>query len=175
MVIDRGDGPARERLIHLERLLRLCRDAGAPLMVSRRVDLALACGADGVHLPGRGLDPGPLRTFWPNLVVGRSCHRRAELEAAARAGAAYALLSPVAPPHSKPASGPTLSLDGFAGAIAGLDLPVFALGGITAALAPRLRRRGAAGVAALGGVLGADEPGRSAQELIRAWDGLGAS
>jgi thiamine-phosphate pyrophosphorylase len=170
VVIERGESDARRRLAHLARLIPLCRDHDALVLVSRRVDLALTAGADGVHLPERALPPELVRATWPAFVIGRSCHDRAGLLAAAAAGADYALLSPVAPPHSKPAPAPPLGVAGFAAAVAGLALPVFGLGGVTPALAAGLRRAGAAGLATLGGVLGAADPARAATALLAAWD-----
>jgi len=178
IVIDRGDCGDDEgfttRLAHLTQLLSLCRRSGALLMVSARVDLALAAGADGVHLPERGLPPGVVRATWPRLLVGRSCHERAGLEAAAAAGADYALLSPVAAPTSKPLTTKPIGIDGFSRCVQGLDLPVLALGGVTPDLAAALRRAGAAGLATLGDVLAAADPRARVTGLLRAWD-AGAS
>jgi len=175
IVIDRGEAETRWRLEHLARLRALCTAGGALLMVAARVDLALAAGADGVHLPERGLAPERVRAAWPELVVGRSCHDRQGLEAAQAGGAHYAFLSPVAAPHSKPLAGKALGIDGFTRQIQGLGLPIFALGGVTVALIPGLRAAGAAGLAALGGVLGASDPVAAARALVLCWDGLTAS
>jgi len=169
LVIDRGPGQARERLAHLAALRRMCAPHGAVLIVSGRVDLALAAAADGVHLPEQGLPVGVVREAWPELTIGRSCHDRAGLLAAQGGGADYALLSPIARPHSKPLSGTALGIDGFAAAVRGLTLPVLALGGVEPALVRSLRAAGAAGLAALGGVLGAAEPAREARRWCEAW------
>jgi len=177
IVIDRGAGEDDEatpaRLAYLAQLLATCRQSGALLMVSGRVDLALAAGADGVHLPERGLPTGVVRATWPQLLVGRSCHGRAGLATAAAAGADYALLSPVAAPTSKAMTVEPLGIEGFSRCIQGLVLPVLALGGVTPAIAAGLRRAGAAGVATLGDVLGAAEVGRLGERLGLTWDGLG--
>jgi len=172
IVIDRGDGDAeaRKRLAYLVWLKSVCQASGALLMVSRRVDLALAAGAAGVHLPESGIAQVAVRATWPDLVIGRSCHDRAGLEAASLC-ADYALLSPVATPTSKPSSSEPLGIAGFSRSIAGLSLPVFGLGGVTPRLAAELRRVGAAGVATLGDVLGAADPPARAAEMLRAWDG----
>lgn len=172
LIIDRdgrGPGEARERLAHLHALRAICAVHGALLVVSGRVDLALAAQAHGVHLPERGLPAGEVRGAWPELLVGRSCHDREGLLAAQAAGADYALLSPVAAPHSKPLAGRALGIDGFAGAVRGLALPVLALGGVGPALAGPLRASGAAGLATLGGVLGAAQPAREARRWVEAW------
>lgn len=179
LIVDRGDGDGggttRERLAHLGRLRDLCDRAAAVLVVSARVDLALASGADGVHLPERGLPAGVVRSAFPGLLIGRSCHDRAGLLSAEVDGADYALLSPIAAPHSKPLIGAALGVDGFGEAVRGLSLPVLALGGLTPTLAPALRAAGAAGMAALGGIFGAPDPAAEARRWLAAWDGLGPS
>lgn len=153
-------------------VVALARAHEAPVMISQRVDLALALGA-GVHLPERALSAEVVRAAWPGLAVGRSCHDVAGLRRAAAAGVDYALLSPVAPPTSKAPSQDPLGIDGFAAALGALGpraLPVYALGGVVPALAGPLRRAGAAGIASLGGVLASDDPARAAREILAAWD-----
>jgi len=169
-VIDRGDDDARVRLAYLARLNTMCREHGALLLVSTRVDLALAASAHGVHLPERGLSANQVRSTWPELLVGRSCHDRAGLVAAEHEDADYALLSPVAAPTAKASTAEVLGLAGFSARVASLSLPVLALGGVVPALAARLRSVGAAGVATLGDVLGSADPRARAAELARAWD-----
>lgn len=162
-VIERcaGGGPelaeTPSRRAWLEALAGLTRAAGAELLVSRRLDLAVALGLDGVHLPEDALPAEAVRAAFPGLVLGRSCHDRAGLERAARV-ADFALLSPLAAPHSKPATAPALGTAGFAAALEGVSIPVFALGGVTVEHLGPLRRAGAAGVALLGGAFDADSP-----------------
>ena len=136
--------------------------AGAALIVAGDVALARSVGADGVHLAAA--DP------WPDgsaagLRVGRSCHTPGELVAAASGGvAAYATFSPVFATRSKPGYGPALGIDGLAAgcrtvAEAGSPLDVYALGGIGPAQAAACLAAGAAGVAVMGLVMRADDPG----------------
>lgn len=173
LVLDRDVAPSapggvgdRARWRRLEALRALTATRGAPLGVTGRVDLAVAAGADAVQLPERGLPADVVTARFPGLWVGRSCHDRAGLLAAAAAGAHWATLSPVAAPWSKAPTGPLLGVAGFAAAIAGVGLPVYGLGGVDGALARALRAAGAAGVATLGGVLGRGEPAARARALI---------
>jgi thiamine-phosphate pyrophosphorylase len=135
--------------------------AGVGLIVAGDVALARAVGADGVHLAAD--DPWPDESA-AGLRVGRSCHTPGELMAAARRGAAdYATFSPVFATTSKPGYGPALGIDGLAAgcrAVAGLGTPlaVYALGGIGPAQAAACLRSGAAGLAVMGMVMGADDP-----------------
>jgi len=173
-VIERTSGAfargetTRARMAWLMRLKDLTGAAGAELVVSRRVDLALASGL-GVHLPEDGLPAEQVRAAWPGLVIGRSCHDRQGL-VRAEGVADYALLSPLAAPHSKPATAPSLGVDGFGAAVRGCAIPVFALGGVLPEHAAPLRRLGAAGVALMGGAFDAGHP-RAVAERVRAVHG----
>lgn len=168
VVLDRAPAhaPAGPRLRRLQLLRDLTRAAQATLLVKERADLALAVGADGLHLGERAMTAADARRF--GLPLGRACHDRAGLLGSA---ADWALLSPVAAPLSKPRTSPPLTVDGFREATAGLGLPVYALGGIEPALAAPLRRAGAAGLAVIGAVFLAASPGLAAAELVGAWDG----
>lgn len=171
MVLDRAPAwaPAGPRLSRLQALRALTWEAGAALFVKERADLALAVGADGLHLGERSVPSRDARRF--GLPLSRACHDLAGLVAA---GSDLALLSPVAAPTSKPLVGEALGVEGFARIVAGSPrpaTPVYALGGVTPALARPLREAGAHGLAVLGGVFGARDPGAAAAALIDAWDG----
>ncbi|MCK6504352.1 thiamine phosphate synthase [Myxococcota bacterium] len=100
----------------------------------------------GLHLPDRPPAPGE-----EDLVVSAAAHGPEGLARAAALGCAWALLSPVFAPGSKPGDArPPLGLAGLAAACAGAPLPVLALGGISPENAAACRRAGAWGVAALG-------------------------
>jgi thiamine-phosphate pyrophosphorylase len=145
-------------------LLPICRAAGAPLVVNDRADVAHAIGADGVQLPEDSLHVSQARAvLGPHALVGCSCHDRGGLERAALEDASYALLAPIG---LVPEKGTPLGVEGFARAVAGLPLPVFALGGVTPALAPSLRRAGAAGLAVSRAVLLATDPSAAVRALL---------
>lgn len=158
--------PARELLALAAALHPVCARAGAPMLVNDRADVAKLSGADGVHLPEAGLSVAQARRLLgPDALVGRSCHDRAGLEAAAAAGATFATLGPVG---AVPGKNRPMGVDRFARAIAGLDLPVYALGGVDAAAAPALRAAGAAGVAVIRAVFGRPDPADAVGALLRA-------
>jgi thiamine-phosphate pyrophosphorylase len=156
--------PAGE-LLALARALRgVTARHGALLLVNDRVDVALACQADGVQLPARGLSTGAARELLgPARLIGASCHDAAELGRAAAGGADYALLAPV---FEVPGKGPALGLEGFAGLAGASGLPVYALGGVTDAHIPALLEAGAHGVAVIRHVLGAADPRRRVESLL---------
>jgi len=159
--------------------MAVCRDAGLTHVVLRELDLQDAqreqlaadladlgltviaahrdlAAATGLHLAAdQPAVPG---------VFGRSCHTPEEVARAAAEGAAWATLSPYAETGSKPGYGPPLPPDAFAG----LPLPTLALGGITAGNAARARDSGAHGVAVMGAVMRAADPGSVVAELLEA-------
>lgn len=160
--------PDATRLHHLRRLRALSRDAGCSLVVSARADLAQACEADGVHLPSRGVSVEATRLAFPHVLVSRSCHDRASLDEARRQGADWITVSPLFAPLSKPADRPPLGTRGFETLVVNGGVPVFALGGITAAGVGDAIDAGAYGVACLGSVLHAPDPGAIVASLLAA-------
>jgi thiamine-phosphate pyrophosphorylase len=140
------------------------------MLVNRRIDVALAAGADGVHLGFDALAPAQARALLgPDRLVGVSAHGVDELGPAAAAGADYAQLAPIFDPFSKAPARPPLGLAALAAA-RGAGLPVLAQGGIDAARAAAAVRAGAAGVAVTGAVLGAADPAAAAAALRAALD-----
>lgn len=119
------------------------------LLVNRRVDVALAAGADGVHLTSDALPPRELRRrFGPALRIGVSTHHVEEVERAHEAGADYVVFGPVWATQSKTAFGPPQGLAALSRAAA-IGIPVLALGGVTISRAPEAAAAGAAGIAAI--------------------------
>ena len=137
------------------------------VLVNRRVDVALACGADGVHL---GFDAPPpeeaRRLLGAGALVGVSCHTPAEVGAVK--DASYAHLAPIFEPLSKAPTRPPL---GPAAIRDTTGLPVLAQGGIEPANTAACIAAGAAGVAVTGAILAAPDPARAAAALRAALDG----
>ena len=119
------------------------------VLVNGRVDIALAAGADGAHLPSTGLPVDALRRrFGDDLTLGVSTHHLEEVERARNEGADYVTFGPVWPTPSKARYGSPAGLEGLAGAVA-VGLPVLALGGVTMPRVAAAAAAGAAGVAAI--------------------------
>lgn len=133
----------------LMRLAERCR-AAIPsttlFLVNGRTDVAVACGADGVHLPSAGLPASAVRAISPSLVVGRSCHSLSDVARAKGERADYILLGPVFATRSKSTEG-RISSSNLRSAAA--EIPTFALGGISRDNIAQLRGLGLAGVAAI--------------------------
>jgi thiamine-phosphate pyrophosphorylase len=158
-------------LLDAARTLREVTRGRALLFVNDRFDVALAAGADGVHLPARGLPVGAARrgigAAGGALLVGCSTHSLAEARMAARAGADFLTFGPVFPTASKAAYGAPVGLDALGEVARAVGVPVFALGGVDAARVAACSERGAR-VACIGAVLGAADPGAGARLLAEA-------
>jgi thiamine-phosphate pyrophosphorylase len=163
-------------LTELARALRAVTSAaGVALYVNDRVDVALAVGADGVHLGHASLSPAVVAAIaaglQPPLAIALSAHAAADLAALdrpTRDRVAFAVFGPINDTPSKRAFGPPVGLAALRAA-AGLGVPLVAIGGIAAADVPGARAAGAAGVACIRAILGAPDPaatvGTFCQEL----------
>jgi len=153
-------------LLDLARALAaVCRARGQRLLVNDRLDVALAAGADGVHLPSAGVPPADARRLLGSgALVGVSCHSVEDVRRARDGGASFATLSPLFDTPSKRAHGPPLGLEPLR-AGAALGLPLVALGGITPERAAEARAAGAAGVAAIRAWLAAADPAAAVRSL----------
>jgi thiamine-phosphate pyrophosphorylase len=164
----REPGLATRELLALAEAVRVATaQAGAALLINDRVDVALACGADGVHLPAHGMTVREARgLLGPAAVIGVSTHAPGEVAAAASAGADFAVFGPLFDTPSKRAYGAPLGLQALAAARAAVpQLPLFGIGGIDATNAAAVRRHGADGIAVIRAVLAAADPTAAARAL----------
>lgn len=166
----------RALLVHAEAVAAAARRGAAArggpvrILVNRRADVALALGADGVHLGYDAVSPtAARRLLGPGRPIGVSAHAAPEVVAAARAGADYAHLAPIFPPRSKPPARPALG-PALLAAAAAAGIAVLAQGGIDPERARSALAAGAAGVAVTGAILLAERPGHAAAALRAALD-----
>ncbi len=123
---------------------------GKKVIVNTRMDVALAAGAAGLHLPADSIPPDRWRAISPReFLIGVSCHTIGEVRRAAAQGADYVFFGPVFAPLSKSSRLAPRGLAGLRYAARSVRIPVFALGGITRDNADRCVEQGAAGIAAI--------------------------
>lgn len=143
---------------------------GVPLLVNDRPDVALACGASGVHL---GQDDIPVavarRLLGPNAAIGVSVNTPEEAVRAEQDGADYVGAGPAYATSTKSTSLGVLGPEGIGRIARAIRLPVVAIGGITAVNAAGLAGTGARGIAVVSAILGAPDARRAAVDLISAF------
>lgn len=146
-------------------LAAACHARGQLLLVNDRLDVALAAGADGVHLPSAGVPPADARRLLgADAVVGVSCHSADDVRRARDGGATYATFGPVYDTPSKRPYGSPVGLAALREA-ARLGLPLVALGGVTPARVAEVLAAGASGVAAIRAWLAARDPAAAVRAL----------
>jgi 8-oxo-dGTP diphosphatase len=141
-----GALPEMQRESFVSAAVARCQQHGAQVLVNGDAQLARAIGADGLHLPARQLMAMNQRPPFP--LVAASCHERRELEHAARLGLDFAVLGSLRPTATHPGDA-GLGWASFAQLAAGLPIPVYAIGGLSAADMPDALAAGAQGIAAI--------------------------
>jgi len=118
--------------------------AGRKIIVNTRADIAIGCGAGGVHLPTNS--PSPRAIVPPGFLIGASCHNVAELLWAETEKFDFAVYGPV---FESPGKGPAIGLRALREAVSRASIPIYALGGITDANAPLCIEAGVYGIAGI--------------------------
>lgn len=159
----------RRALALVEAVLALCRPFGARCIVDDRVDVALAAGAHGVHLGADDLPVAAARALaGPDLLIGATVRDPAAAAAAAGEGASYLGVGPAFPTSTKAGLPAPIGVDGVAAVCAAVDVPVIAIGGVTAERVGPLLAAGAHGVAVVGAVHDAADVHAAAGRLVAA-------
>lgn len=147
-------------------LHEITRRASVPLIVNDRLDVALAIGAEGVHL---GHDDMPVtlarELVGPDRILGASPETPDEARQAERAGADYLGVGDVYGTPSKADAGAPIGVEGLAEVIRAVSIPVVAIGGITLDNAEAVIKAGPAGVAVISAIVGAPDPEGAARRL----------
>jgi thiamine-phosphate diphosphorylase len=165
------DEPPRT-LVEVARALRLALP-DVPLLVNERADVAMAAGAQGVHLNLDGLPPAALRRFVPaGFIIGASVGDEAEC---ARAVAAdYVGVGPVFGAAGDTGSGGAIGVARFAEIARRCAVPAVAIGGISTANVGSVMSAGAAGVAVISALFSSADPTQAARDLRAALDASGS-
>jgi thiamine-phosphate pyrophosphorylase len=148
---------ARQTLGVARTMAQHARDCDVPFFLNDRADLALLCGAYGVHVGQQDLTVEQVRRIAPQLRIGVSTHDDTQLTSALEQRPDYVAFGPVFPTRSKRAPDPVVGVDGLARACARArtaHVPVVAIGGIDLARASAVGALGAGG--AVIGALGTD-------------------
>ena len=150
----------------------LCRQYGATFLLDDRVDAVKELGADGVHLGKNDMPVAEARKLLgPDKLIGATANTFEDIARAAADGADYIGLGPFRFTQTKRNLSPILGLEGYRTILArcreaGIDRPVVAIGGITAADIADLMATGISGVALSGTLLGAEQPAEETRKIM---------
>ncbi len=166
----------RERDLSAGELVTLAREvqavtasARSQLLINDRIDVALALEGVGVHLRSNSLPvPVARQLLGAGRLLGVSVHGVEEAMQAESQGADYIVLGPIYETPSKQMFGPPLGIHTLEKACGLVRIPIFGIGGVTAARAREMRRAGAFGAAVITVILGADDVESATRELFDA-------
>jgi thiamine-phosphate pyrophosphorylase len=167
-------GSSREIYDVSRELAAMATRQGAALIVNDRADIALAAGADGVHVGQDDLPPSlARRILGESKVVGYSTHSLEQLAAADRQPVDYIALGPIYATQSKEHPDPVVGLEALRRARTLTRKPLVAIGGITLENAPAVIEAGADSVAVIRDLTAAADPARRARDFLEVLVGLG--
>jgi thiamine-phosphate pyrophosphorylase len=165
------DLSADELLRFAEPLRTLTARYRARLLINSSLEIALAVGADGVHLPISSAELAHARNkLGSEMLLGISTHNLAEIRMAETCGADFITFGPVFATPAKLPFGDPVGLESLREACQQSSLPLFALGGIAFARLPEVLPAGVAGVAVIAGILAAADPQQAASQFRIALD-----
>lgn len=152
---------------------KLCRDAGATFIIDDRVELVKQIGADGVHL---GLGDMPIaearKILGEKFIIGGTANTFENVKTHYQASANYVGCGPFRFTTTKKKLSPVLGLEGYRSIVSkmkehGIDIPIVAIGGITAEDIPQIMQTGVTGIALSSTVLRAENPVAEMQRILK--------
>lgn len=154
------------------RMVELCDRYRATCLINDRLDVALAVGAHGAHLGDQDLPVSVGRRILPRTsVIGATCRDTHSARAHRRSGATYLGVGPAFTGVTKTGLPPPLGPEGIGEVAAAVDIPVIAIGGVTARTAPELVAAGAYGVAVVAAISRAADPSAATRQLLEVLNG----
>jgi len=160
------DLPDGEQIVLARMLAPMVWRHGGKLSLHGTAELAQAANADGVHLSA-GSDPQAARKLLgPDKLVGVSIHTVTEAETIDPDSADYAMAGPAFETESKPGYGPEIGRKGLTEIARAASVPILAIGGLNATRAAEVLAAGPAGIAVMGGIMRAADPGREVGALL---------
>ena len=160
------DMPLQQYIELAQKVRDLTRPYDCLLIINDRIDVALAVGADGVHL---GLDDFPIdaaRSIGKDLIIGSSSHNIEEAKVAEASGASYVNIGPIFTTQTKNWTEEYLGLEGLKQISEHVSIPFTVMGGIKRSHIPDLCAAGARTIALVTAVTASDNPERAARELL---------
>ena len=156
----------RALMVQALKIRRLTKEAGKLFTVNDRLDIALACGAEGVHLGQEDMALGDARAIVPgSFIIGVTVHDVAEAKVAERGGADYLGLSPIFCTGSKADAGAACGVEMLWAVKKAVSIPVVAIGGIGPSNAREVLEAGADGLAVISAVVGQPDIAAAARRL----------
>lgn len=151
---------------------RMCREAGATFIIDDQVALVKEIGADGVHLGKNDMPVAEARKILgPDFIIGGTANTFEDVKMHYQSGANYIGCGPFRFTTTKEKLSPVLGLDGYRSIVSqmreeGINLPIVAIGGITADDIPDIMQTGVTGIALSGTVLRAEDPVAEMKRLL---------
>jgi thiamine-phosphate pyrophosphorylase len=148
-------------------ILALTKPAKVPFIVNDRIDVALAIGADGVHVGQADMRVADVRRLiGPAPIVGLSITSEADLDVSDFGGVDYLGVGPVFATSTKPDAAPPINVGGLEAIVARTKIPIVAIGGLHAGNAADAITAGASGVAVVSAICAAPDPTAATRELV---------
>lgn len=156
----------KELFLLADRVLRITRRHGVPLILNHNVAVGMALAAEGVHLGGRSLPlDAARRLIGPEMLLGASTHTLDEARVSSELGADYLVFGPIYDTPSKRGFVSTTGLDPITDLKRVVSIPILALGGIRRANLRDVMSAGFDGAACIGEIMEADNPGQVVAEM----------
>lgn len=153
-------------LAEAQEMAALCRRYHVPFIINDKVDIAIACHADGVHVGQEDMAASDVRKrVGDQMMIGVSAHTVEEALEAVRNGADYLGLGAVFSTSTKTDAG-AMSFDTLKAICDAVEIPTVAIGGISPANIMQLAGSGVDGVAVVSAIFGAPDPGQATTQLV---------
>jgi thiamine-phosphate pyrophosphorylase len=162
------DLPVRELLSLARELRPITREFGAKLFINDRVDVAVAVDADGVHLGHQSIPVGAARKIvGTSMLIGVSTHNMEEAKAAQVGGADFITFGPIFETPSKANLMHPVGVKGLSSVVSGVEVPIFALGGIKSGLIGDILASGSYGISMISAILGSKDIRKAAETMVQ--------
>jgi len=166
------DLEGRELFDLAKKVRALCDVKHASLLINDRIDVALAAGADGVHLASASIPVQAARELiGNNKLIGVSTHSMTEAEEAERGGADFILFGPIYFTPSKSGYGQPQGIAPLKKVVEKISIPVYAIGGINAGNLVDVKETGIRGVSLISAILSSSDPCGATQEILSVLEG----